>query len=520
MGNPYTSQTIAGYNSSPPPDDGTQSEANRVNWSKHIDKIGDPLKTLAEGVNSSVSTAFGKIAFNNINTQAGNYTVQDADQGKLIQVTAAATITTPAAGTVGVPFMFSVRNDHTDSITIDGNGTETIDGNLTFTLPAGNAVILLTDGSNWFSGSSIGVTISNVQDQTYIYAVDSGAADAYVVTLAVAPSAYAAGQKFAFKVTNTNTGASTVDFNSLGATAIVMPWGDALLGGELVANQIVEVTYDGTSFMITSPPANIGVLRGHIDGLVLANDTVGGDLAHDINIGVGEASDENGHTIMRITDAVNGLTKRIDASWAVGDDGGGLDGTESVTGTPDADTWYHVWLIRRSDTGVVDALFSESATAPTQPAAEWDQQRRIGAVFTDGSANIIQFLQSGNDFRWKNPPVISAVNPGTSAVNRTLRTPLGIVVKALVNASIIDTTPATRTVGYFSSLGVDDEAASITLAPLGQLAADSTDGDAVAAIEIYTNVSSQIRTRLSASTADHTLRISTIGWEDPRGRNL
>ena len=56
--NPYSSQAISGYNSNPPPDDGTKTDANRTQWSKHISKIGNPLKTLAEAINSAITSAF------------------------------------------------------------------------------------------------------------------------------------------------------------------------------------------------------------------------------------------------------------------------------------------------------------------------------------------------------------------------------------------------------------------------------------------------------------------------------
>ena len=59
--NPYSSQAISGYNSSPPADDGTKVDSNRVQWSKHISKIGDPVKTLAEAVNSAITSAFNAI---------------------------------------------------------------------------------------------------------------------------------------------------------------------------------------------------------------------------------------------------------------------------------------------------------------------------------------------------------------------------------------------------------------------------------------------------------------------------
>jgi len=59
--NPYTSQAISGYNSSPPPDDGSQTAANKVTWAFHKTKHSDPLKTLAEAINSQALSAFGAL---------------------------------------------------------------------------------------------------------------------------------------------------------------------------------------------------------------------------------------------------------------------------------------------------------------------------------------------------------------------------------------------------------------------------------------------------------------------------
>ena len=59
--NPYTGQSISGYNASPPPDDGSQSSGNQLEWAKHITKIGNPLKALAEAIDTAVSAAFGSL---------------------------------------------------------------------------------------------------------------------------------------------------------------------------------------------------------------------------------------------------------------------------------------------------------------------------------------------------------------------------------------------------------------------------------------------------------------------------
>lgn len=75
--NPYTSQSISGYNSSPPPDDGSQSSANQVEWAKHKEKLGDPLKTLAEAIDAAVLAAFGQLL---VTTEPAEETIMLAAQ--------------------------------------------------------------------------------------------------------------------------------------------------------------------------------------------------------------------------------------------------------------------------------------------------------------------------------------------------------------------------------------------------------------------------------------------------------
>lgn len=124
------------------------------------------------------------------------------------------------------------------------------------------------------------------------------------------------------------------------------------------------------------------ILEGRIGGLEI---TINGtDADHDIDVAAGGAAADDQSAILVLSSSI---TKQIDASWAVGTDAGCLDGTESVTGTPDASTWYHIFEIRRSDTGVTDVLCSENASSPTLPT-NYDSQRRIGSLLTDGSANI------------------------------------------------------------------------------------------------------------------------------------
>lgn len=99
---------------------------------------------------------------------------------------------------------------------------------------------------------------ANQQNQAHNYAADSGAADAYAITLAPVPAAYAAGQRFVFKAANACTGASTLNVNSLGVKTIKKEVNGSvtdLANNDIIVGSIVEVIYDGTYFRLMNTPA-------------------------------------------------------------------------------------------------------------------------------------------------------------------------------------------------------------------------------------------------------------------------
>jgi hypothetical protein len=239
--------------------------------------------------------------------------------------------------------------------------------------------------------------------------------------------------------------------------------------------------------------------RSYLAGLGLSNN--GTDASHDIDIAVGAARDSTDDADMELASA---LTKRIDASWAVGTGSGGLDGSESVAGTPDADTWYHVHLIKRDDTGVVDVLFSESPTAPTLPA-NYDYFRRIGAVLTDGSANILGFTQVGDLFYWNSARLDHSGSAVSGAnVLLTLSVPLGVRCSALFHVSAAGESIKLYTPGQT----VGTTATLFTVAVNGRAAPQP----------FLTNTSSQIAAREDGGSSG-TVTIETSAYLDRRGRD-
>ncbi len=99
------------------------------------------------------------------------------------------------------------------------------------------------------------------QSGVEIYGASASGNDTYAVTLNPAPTAYAAGMMFNIKPDTANTGACTLNVNSLGAKALKKNQATDPATGDILANQIVTVVYDGTNFQIVSKTAdNLGSL--------------------------------------------------------------------------------------------------------------------------------------------------------------------------------------------------------------------------------------------------------------------
>jgi hypothetical protein len=82
-----------------------------------------------------------------------------------------------------------------------------------------------------------------------------GTGSAITLSYAVAPASYVQGEKYAFKASAANTGATTVNVNGLGAKNVYKKssaGAAACTGGEIQSGDIVELEYDGTQFQLLS----------------------------------------------------------------------------------------------------------------------------------------------------------------------------------------------------------------------------------------------------------------------------
>lgn len=101
-----------------------------------------------------------------------------------------------------------------------------------------------------------GINATVNKDGSNTYATSSGT-DTITLTLTPAPSSYNAGMIIAFKAGGTNTGAATININSLGAKTI-QALGAGISANDITTNDVVELRYDGTQFQMISPVRSNG----------------------------------------------------------------------------------------------------------------------------------------------------------------------------------------------------------------------------------------------------------------------
>lgn len=272
-----------------------------------------------------------------------------------------------------------------------------------------------------------------------------------------------------------------------------------------------KTSRSGVNDILDKLVENIGLASlGVINGLTLSNNVT--DANNDVDIAAGICVSQSG-TFDWLRNTAT-LTKQLDAAWASGNNAGGL-----FTGTKANSTWYYLHLIQKTSDGTIDAGFDTSVTAANIPAG-YAAYRRLGSVRTDGSANLLPFSQSADEF-WLSVPVLdyNTTNPGTSAVTPTLTVAPSSL--AVVDVTVKDTTP---TVSATHCLVTGpDQADTVPSSSLYSMSIPAgvgfTERIESSRMVVRSNSSSQIRLRLDNSDADVTLSVLTHGWIDRRGRD-
>jgi hypothetical protein len=240
------------------------------------------------------------------------------------------------------------------------------------------------------------------------------------------------------------------------------------------------------------------IMRSYLAGLTLS--TAGSSATFGVADGV--ATDSANADVMSLASSYTKTT----SAWAVGSGNGSLD-----TGSIANNTWYHVWLIKRTDTNVVDVLISLSATSPTMPT-NYTLKRRIGSMKTNASAQWVAFTQNGDEFLWATTVLdVSIAAISTTAASVTLSVPTGVKVMALFSGLMV---PTNANYIYFYAL--DRGAKTATVASGNISLALDVSGQAGGTFSVRSNTSAQIG--VVGNNPAGTYNIGTYGWMDTRGR--
>lgn len=89
--------------------------------------------------------------------------------------------------------------------------------------------------------------LNEIIKTTGVWAASSAGSDAYSITVTPVPTTYADGDRYAFTADVGNTGAASINVNSLGVKTIKNAYGLDLITGDIKAGQTVVIAYDNSN---------------------------------------------------------------------------------------------------------------------------------------------------------------------------------------------------------------------------------------------------------------------------------
>lgn len=150
------------------------------------------------------------------------------------------------------------------------NDLDTSDANNTARFPENMAPSAVNDGARALEG-----IIARWHEDTNCNKASTGSSNAYVFAANQTLSSYYDGLTICFDANFANTGAATLNVDSLGAKDIKKNNDLDLESGDIESGQKVFVVYDGTSFQLLSIPAVVTPATNTVTNATIADNAVG-----------------------------------------------------------------------------------------------------------------------------------------------------------------------------------------------------------------------------------------------------
>lgn len=224
------------------------------------------------------------------------------------------------------------------------------------------------------------------------------------ITASVTPAAtaYANGQTFRFAAAGANTGAVTININSIGAKSITKNGASALAAGDIPSGAVIEITYDGTQFQM------IGVVSDRLP-------STGGTLTGDLTMSASSIFESEGAAVASASStniwAGDGNTVHITGNATINDFGT----------APQAGAWMKV-IFDGTPTLTQSANLNLNAGGSNITIAVDD----VAFVYADTTTQIDVFVirKSGAAIAASAAATAAEIRTGTD--NAKFTTPLGI----------------------------------------------------------------------------------------------
>lgn len=165
-------------------------------------------------------------------------------------------------------------------------------------------------------------SLTNLSDSTLfkkddpflrIVTATTGTEPAYVITLTnLYSGSYSQLMPILFNAHATNTGAATINVNSLGAKSLKRPDGTATQAGDIVSGQLYIINYDGTDFLIVpgfGGGTAFNLVTGGTDNAIIRADGTGGSTTQ----GSSATIDDAGNIDILGTATIGSFTGTADA---------------------------------------------------------------------------------------------------------------------------------------------------------------------------------------------------------------
>lgn len=231
-----------------------------------------------------------------------------------------------------------------------------------------------------------------VQDGTFQWLGSSSGTNTITASGTPAVTAYAAGQLFRFTAGGTNTGATTLNIDSVGATSVTRQDNSALTAGDIQSGEEFEVLYNGSAFILLNPSDAWAAAGANSDITSLTACTSMGATSDNVNITTTTSGNIDLSSAGTIIFATGGTDRVILTSnnLTPGSAGGSNLGTSSLDYNG---LWVRtVQCISGQDMTIQTSAANDDVVIRTDttsgPALRLDDANNTLRPETDGSVNL------------------------------------------------------------------------------------------------------------------------------------